>query len=133
MQSTGRLDVVSEEDRGAFAPEGLAEPSPTSVLAFADPIYDATGEDPDGFEHGDERRGTISGEGLSGFGGFTWWQVHLVSDDGESSIDAEGRLANHPDGRPGPGTLTVTAAVGKWQDVRRLVVTAKNPRRWKSA
>lgn len=119
-----RLDVVSEEERsGSPAEEGGA---------FEDPLYDSTDQDPDGFGHGSERRGTVKGKPLSESNGRTRWQVNLVLAGGTSEIDADGELANHPDGRPGPGTLTVTKATGEWADVKRINVSAKNPRRWKS-
>lgn len=126
----GKLDVVSEEDRGRSS--GPKEPSGGPGLTFEDPFFDATGSDPDGFEHGDERRGTITGETRNTSDGHTRWHIRMESADGVSRIAAEGRLANHPDGRPGSGTLTVSDATGDWADVQRLNVAAKNPRRWKS-
>ena len=128
----GKIDVVSEEGRSGSAAEGQGGSSPTSGLTFEDPFYDSTGTDPDGFEHGSERRGTVRGKALNESNGRTRWEVHLVLAGGGSQIDAEGQLANRPDGRPGPGTLTVTNATGDWANVRRVNVSAKNPRRWKS-
>lgn len=123
-----KLDVVSDERGNATG----ARYAGRSGLTFDDPFYDATSEDPDSFEHGDERRGTIKATRVSTSGGHSSWQIRVESADGASRIDAEGQLTNHSDGRPGSGSLTVSKATGEWVGARRLNVAARNPRRWKS-
>jgi hypothetical protein len=129
MQQGPVFDVVTDDD-GEFAAEGIAGVQALTVVAVSNPFYVADDPDPNGFKHLSDEAGTVTAEAIQGFGPTTMWQVRFVSKDGASEVQAEGHLANHPDGRPGNGTLTVRTATGVWAGTGRIAVRASNPRRW---
>lgn len=130
MNQGERLVFISEDGDAAFSTDDVAGAPAASVAAVDDPFFRATGDDPDGFEHEDERLGTVHAAAVVGHGGRATWSVVFEFDDDGSTITATGWLPVVK-GRPGTGTGTVTGGSGRYRDAGgELEVRAKNPRRW---
>ena len=129
QQQTERLAYISLDGEISFSAEPGEVLPPASVVAFDDPFYRATSDDPDDFGYEEPRLGTVNGSGISDHAQGASWTVVFRFEDG-STFTAIGLLPVAK-GRPGAGTLTIVGGTGRFRDLRgELKAAVQNPHRW---